>query len=144
VKLFQLSGDLTRNNPTSVHIVSHEQVVRFWNLSSYLKQLHQVVELAVNVSADDNRSPDWCYVRLFSKNFLSLSKDEITFSQSDLISASGRGLQLRSSSIHLSRLEASKVLAVVIYDYVQNQNINIEIEKYHKRSRQILRERRLK
>jgi hypothetical protein len=32
--------------------VSHEKVVRAWTLPSYLEQFHQVVELAVNVSAD--------------------------------------------------------------------------------------------
>ena len=38
----------------SVHKVPHEEIVGFWALPSHLEELHQVIELAVNVSADLN------------------------------------------------------------------------------------------
>ena len=57
----------------------------------------------MDVAADDDWGPDWDYVGLFGEDFLGLRGGAGTFSQRALISASGRGLQVRISSICLSR-----------------------------------------
>ena len=53
---FYLEGDEESDGldavVASVHVVSHEQVVGVGGLASDPEQLHQVMELSVNVSAD--------------------------------------------------------------------------------------------
>jgi hypothetical protein len=39
---------------------------------TYLKELHQVVELTMNISANSNWASDWLNVGLLGKNFLGL------------------------------------------------------------------------
>lgn len=58
----------------------------------------------MDVSADNDRCPDWDDIGFLSQDFLGLSVVVVTFSQSALISASGRGLQVSISAICLSIL----------------------------------------
>ena len=71
---------------TSVNIITHEQVVRLWNFSSDLEQLHKIMELSMDVTTNDDRCSDWDYIGFLSEYFFGLSVRVITFSQSALIS----------------------------------------------------------
>jgi hypothetical protein len=46
---------------TSVNIVTHKQIICIGYLSTNFEQLHQIMELTVDVSADDH----WCSHRLY-------------------------------------------------------------------------------
>ena len=56
----------------SIDVISHEEVVRVWGLATNFKELLQVVELTVDVTANGH----WCthlrHVRLINQDFLSL------------------------------------------------------------------------
>ena len=56
----------------SVDVVSHEQVVCVGRASSYLKELHQVVELPVDVATDGHRALDRLHVDLALQDFFRL------------------------------------------------------------------------
>lgn len=56
----------------SVHIVSHEEVVSVWRLAPDLKQLHQVMELTVDVATDCHRTSHLLHVGLLGQNLLCL------------------------------------------------------------------------
>lgn len=49
----------------AVHIVPQEQIVGLWQWTSNAKQLFEVQELAVDVSANGDRATNWLAVRLF-------------------------------------------------------------------------------
>ena len=57
----------------SVNIVSHEEVVCVWRLPPNLKQLHQVVKLAVDISTDCHRTPHLLNIGLLCQDFLGLN-----------------------------------------------------------------------
>lgn len=76
---------------------------------TYSEELHQIVELTMDVSAYCYRAPDWLYIALFLKYFLRLLKKyvnnlisnsicfimiikKLTLSHSYLTSCSGMGL----------------------------------------------------
>ena len=52
----QRSGGLDKHMNTSINIISHEKVVGVWDFPSNLEELHEVMELAVDVSTDNNGS----------------------------------------------------------------------------------------
>mmetsp|Transcript_2693 Transcript_2693/g.4548 ORF Transcript_2693/g.4548 Transcript_2693/m.4548 type:complete len:300 (-) Transcript_2693:74-973(-) len=56
----------------SVDEVTHENVPRVWDLSSLVKELEQVVELSVDVSADGDGSLDRLDVALLNEDLLDL------------------------------------------------------------------------
>lgn len=56
----------------SVHIVSHEEVVGVWRLPSYLKQLHEVMELTMDISTDCHWTSDLLHIGLLRQDFLGL------------------------------------------------------------------------
>ncbi len=60
----QESDSLDGVVPT-VHVVSHEQVVRVGRLASDTEQLHQVMELTVNVATNRHRAFYFLDVGLF-------------------------------------------------------------------------------
>ena len=49
---------------TSVNIVAHEQVICVWRSTSNLEQFHEVVELAMDVTADRDWALDWLHIHL--------------------------------------------------------------------------------
>lgn len=101
---------------TSVDIVSHEKVVGFWYFASDFEEFHEIVELTVYISADDDGGSDGDDIGLFCEYLFGLSVCVCTFSQRLLISASGRGLQVSISAICRSRLEWSVgVLVAIVY-----------------------------
>ena len=53
---------------TSVHEVPHEDVVRFRTISAHFEQLHQIVKLTVNVTANSNRRLDVLNVALLQQD----------------------------------------------------------------------------
>ena len=57
----------------SVNIVSHEEVVCVWRLPPNLKQLHQVMKLAVDISTDCHRTPHLLHIGLLCQDFLGLN-----------------------------------------------------------------------
>jgi hypothetical protein len=59
---------------TAVHVITHKQIVRVGTPSSYPEQLHQVVELAVDVAAHRHRAFYFLYVRLFRQDFFRLEQ----------------------------------------------------------------------
>lgn len=84
---------------TSVDIITHEEIVALGYLSSNLEKLHQVMELPMDVSTHNDGSSDRYDIGLFCKDFLGLGGGVCTFSQRTRISASGSGLQERTSLI---------------------------------------------
>ncbi len=56
----------------TVDIISHEKVVGIWRLSANFKELFQVMELPMDVSANCDWRLDGLYVRLVDENFFSL------------------------------------------------------------------------
>ena len=48
----------------SVDVVAHKEVVSVRRLTTDLEQLHQVMELTVDVSTDSDWALDWLYVAL--------------------------------------------------------------------------------
>lgn len=74
----------------SIDIVSEEQVVGVGDGSSNFEQLYQVVELAVDVTADEDGSFDWDDVGLLGEDLSRLRKGYLAFSQIILTSCSLR------------------------------------------------------
>lgn len=56
----------------AIDVVTHEEVVGVGRLTTNLKELSQVVELTVNVTADRDWSTDLLDVRLVNEDFLCL------------------------------------------------------------------------
>lgn len=52
----------------SIDEIAHEQVVGVGALASHLEELHQVVELSVNVTADSDWGFDVLHIRFFDKD----------------------------------------------------------------------------
>jgi hypothetical protein len=50
---------------TSINIVAHEEVVGLGDLASDFEEFHEIMELAVDVSADDDGCSHWDYIGLF-------------------------------------------------------------------------------
>ena len=51
----------------SIHVVSQEEVVRVWNITSNSEQLNQVVKLTMDVAADGHGTTDGLNVGFFQK-----------------------------------------------------------------------------
>jgi hypothetical protein len=47
---------------STINIVPHEQVVRIWGFTTDFEKLHEVMELAVDVSAHGNWTAHWLNV----------------------------------------------------------------------------------
>lgn len=56
----------------TVHIVAHEQIVGVRRIAANAEQLHQVVELAVDVTADRDRATDRLDIGLLHQDLASL------------------------------------------------------------------------
>jgi len=63
------------------------------------------MELSVDISTNDDWCSDWDNIGFLAEDLFGLSGANSTFSQSPLISASGRGLQVSNWAICLSKLE---------------------------------------
>jgi len=57
---------------SSVNIVPHEQVISIWRLATDLEELHEVVELAVDVTTHRHRTLDALHVALLAQDLLGL------------------------------------------------------------------------
>ena len=57
---------------TSVDIVAHEQIVGFWHLTSYSEQLHQIVELAMDVPTNGDWHWNSSHISLLTQYLFSL------------------------------------------------------------------------
>jgi len=57
---------------TSINIVAHKQVVRLRYFSSDFEEFHEIVELSMNVTTNDDRSSNWNYVGFFSEDLFRL------------------------------------------------------------------------
>lgn len=77
---------------TPVDIVAHKEIVSVWYFSSETKKFHEIVELAMYVSTDYDRSSYKLNIGLCQKNLFSLRNRELTFSQRALTSTYGSGL----------------------------------------------------
>merc|ERR1740121_2325304 len=53
---------------TAVHKITHEEIVRVWAIPSNLEQLHQVIELPMNVTTYRHRCVYPLDVALFHEN----------------------------------------------------------------------------
>ena len=104
----------------AVDVVAGEEVIGLRRIAANLEELHEVVELAVNVTADGNRHAHGLHTGLFSEDFFRLhSREEkgseigrkaLTCWQSSLTSFSGSGLQLIRLSTCWSSLAISFML----------------------------------
>jgi len=61
---------------STVYIVAHEQVVGVRGLSAYPEQLHQVVELTVDISAHCHGTFHLLHIRLLGEDLLGLQREE--------------------------------------------------------------------
>ena len=50
---------------SSVDVVSHEEIICIWRVSSDAEQLHQVMKLTVNITTDGDRTFDRLYIGFF-------------------------------------------------------------------------------
>jgi len=51
-----------------VHVISHEQIIRVRRPPSYSKELHEIVELAMDVPANCDRAPHWLHIALLRQD----------------------------------------------------------------------------
>lgn len=65
---------------TSVHKVTHEDVASRRDLTALVEEFEQVVELAMDVSANGHRSLHWLYVAFFDQDFFDFFADDSEFS----------------------------------------------------------------
>jgi hypothetical protein len=49
---------------TTIHVITHEQVIRIGTLTAYLEQLHEVMELAMDVTADGDGASNFLHIGL--------------------------------------------------------------------------------
>jgi hypothetical protein len=54
---------------SSVHKVSHEQIISLGTLTTYLKKLLEIIELAVDISTDRDWARDMLHIALVDQNF---------------------------------------------------------------------------
>ena len=76
---------------STVDEITHEDVARVGDLSTFFKQLQKIVELTMNVTADSDRGTHWLYIALLDQNFLDLfAKDaQISLGKDSTILDSG-------------------------------------------------------
>ena len=55
---------------SSVHEISHEEVVGLGTLSAHFEQLHQIIELAMNITTDGQGSFNLDYICFVGEDFL--------------------------------------------------------------------------
>lgn len=71
-------GDRLQGIISSVHVITHEQIVGFWALAADSEEFGQVIELPVNVPAHC----DWCdyrlHIRFFLQDFFCLYGGKVT------------------------------------------------------------------
>ena len=60
---------------STIDVISHEQVVCVWGASTDLEKLHEIVELAVDITTDSHWALDWLHVCLLLENFFGLKDD---------------------------------------------------------------------
>ena len=63
----------------SVDVITHEEVVRVGRVSANAEQLHQVVELTVNVAAHSNRAANGLDIALRLQNFFRFLANDAHF-----------------------------------------------------------------
>ena len=56
----------------SVHVVTHKEIIRVWGPPSNLEELHEIMELPVDISAHSNRAFHWLHVAFFRQNLFGL------------------------------------------------------------------------
>ena len=54
---------------SAINVVSHEEIVVFWNLSSDFEEFLEIIELSMNISTNSYRSPYWLDVALIDQYF---------------------------------------------------------------------------
>jgi hypothetical protein len=66
---------------STVNVVTHEHIGGIRNLTAFVKQLQQVVELTMDVTANCNWGRNWLNIALFNQDFLNLfaKNSEIAF-----------------------------------------------------------------
>ena len=70
-------GDGLHAVVASVHVVPHEQIVGVRRLAPDLEQLHEVVELTVDISTNRDGTLDCLYVALFGQDLLGLLAQDL-------------------------------------------------------------------
>lgn len=53
----------------AVDEIAHEEVICVWYVAAHAKELHQVMELAVNVTTDGDRRVDGNHIAFFDEQF---------------------------------------------------------------------------
>lgn len=65
-------GDGLDGVVSSVDVVAHEEVIRVWRFATNPEELHEIVKLSVNVTADGDRALHLLDVRLLRQNLFGL------------------------------------------------------------------------
>jgi len=65
-------GDGLDGKVATIDIVTHEQIIGVWIGTANLEELHQVMKLAVNISADRHWAFHWLHIGLFRQNLACL------------------------------------------------------------------------
>ena len=50
----------------SINVISHEEIVIVWQLSSDLEEFLQIIELSMDVSANGDWGPNWLHIALIN------------------------------------------------------------------------------
>lgn len=64
----------------SIDKITHENVAGVWDLTTLVEELEEIVELAVNISADSDWSFNWLDVAFLNKDFLDFLAEDSKFS----------------------------------------------------------------
>jgi hypothetical protein len=66
---------------STVNVVTHEHIGGIRNLTAFVKQLQQIVELTMDVPTNCNWGRNWLDIALFNQDFLNLlaKNSEIAF-----------------------------------------------------------------
>ena len=61
-----LKGDQKSNSldwvVASINVISHEEIVVVWQLSSNLEEFFQIIELSMDISANGHWGPNWLHI----------------------------------------------------------------------------------
>ena len=59
----------------SIHVVSHEQIICVRGIAANTEQLHEVVELSMDITAHSHRTLDLLYIRFLGQDLLCLGEE---------------------------------------------------------------------
>ena len=76
-----LEGDQEGNSldwvVASINVISHEEIVVVWELSSNFEKFFKIIELSMDITADGDWGPHWLNIALVNQDFLGLLAESL-------------------------------------------------------------------